>query len=52
MRVKPYLVIGDIIVSTHSLNLHGTEHPTDIVDDLDIGRSSLDVIRKEAFHQE
>lgn len=38
---KSHLIVGNIIVCTHSLNLHRAEHPADIIDDLNIGGSGL-----------
>ena len=40
-KLETYLKLSNIIVSTHALNLHRTEHPTDIVDDFDISGLGL-----------
>lgn len=31
-----YLIISDIVICTHALNLHGTQHPANVVDDLNV----------------
>lgn len=36
-----HFVISNVIVRAHSLNLHGTEHPANIVNDFYISRSGL-----------
>ena len=35
-RVYTYLVVGDIVVGAHPLDLSGRQHPADIVDDLQV----------------
>lgn len=41
MRLATYLVVSHVIIRAHSLYLHGTKHPADVIDDLDIGRRGL-----------
>lgn len=40
-RSNAYLVICDKVISAHPLYLRGAKHPANIVDDLDVSRSSL-----------
>ena len=42
MRVTTaYLVVGNVVVGAHALDLSRRQHPADIVDDLQVGRSRL-----------
>ena len=36
LMCSSYLIISDIIVRAHALNLHGAQHPANVVDDLDV----------------
>ena len=38
---QPYLVVGHVIVCAHALNLHGAQHPADVVDNLNVFSRSL-----------
>jgi hypothetical protein len=40
--MTPYLVVCDIVVHAHPLDLHRTKHPTDIVDDLNVSGRRLE----------
>jgi hypothetical protein len=31
-----YLVVGHVVIRAHALNLHGAQHPADVVDNLNI----------------
>ncbi len=48
MRVSPTsnkatnLIISNIIVRAHPLNLHGTQHPTHVIDNFYVGRGGLE----------
>ena len=35
---RTYLVVGDVVVGAHALDLSRRQHPADIVDDVQIGR--------------
>jgi len=41
VKCSAYLVVGHIIVGAQPLDLHGTQHPADVVDDVDIRSASL-----------
>jgi hypothetical protein len=36
LMCQSYLVIGHVIVCAHALNLHGAQHPADVVDNLNV----------------
>lgn len=36
-----YLIIGDEVISAHSLDLRRAEHPANVINDLNIGRGCL-----------
>jgi hypothetical protein len=46
------LIVSDVVVRTHSLDLHRAEHPADIINDLDIccGRL-LELKQLRGLHQ-
>ena len=39
--MNAYLVVGDIVVGAHALDLRRSQHPADIVNDLEIGGRGL-----------
>lgn len=36
LMCQTYLVVSHVIIRAHALNLHGAQHPADVVDNLDI----------------
>jgi len=41
MKENAHLIISNVIVRAHSLNLHWTQHPANVVNDLDISSRGL-----------
>lgn len=40
-RAFPYLVVSDVVISAHPLDLHWTQHPTHVINNLNISSRGL-----------